>query len=239
MKRALLCLALGLCLIGRTQADLTIVQKVDGISGTGNEVIVRIKGDKARVDATPQVSTIVDGKTGEIVTLMKDKKTVVRISAEKMKAAAEMIRKFSNKNGSEGPAKPKASGRKETINGYEAEEYTVDTPFFKAAYWLAPSFPDGAAILRQLRAVKSEIWNSASGNAPDYRDFPALPIKTVMDMGKTKVTTTLVSVSQAPLNDADFAIPADFQEMKAPDFGRLLQPDQDKPEASTEGSPHP
>lgn len=239
MKRTRLCLVLGLCLIGRAHADLTIVQKVDGVSGTGNEVTVRIKGDKARVDATPQVSTIVDGKTGEIVTLMKDQKTVVRISAEKMKAAAEMIRKFSNKNGSEGPAKPKATGRKETINGYEAEEYTVDTPFFKAAYWLAPDFPDGAAILKQLRAVKSEIWNSANGKVPDYRDFPALPIKTIMDMGKTKVTTTLVSVSQAPLSEADFAIPPDFQELKTPDIGRLLQPDKDEPEASSQASPHP
>ena len=240
MKLARLCLVFGFCFIRSVWADLTIVQKVEGVggpSGPGSEVTVRIKGDKARIDATPEMSTIVDGKTGEVLTLMKNQKKVVRISAAKMKAAAEMINQFSDKKPAAPTAKPKATGRKETINGYEAEEYTVDTSLFKASYWLAPRFPEGAAVMQQLRAVKSEIWNSSNKNVPDYRDFPALPIKTVVDMGTMKVTTTLVSVKQDPLNEADFDVPKDFQEIKTPDLSSLLPPAR----AGTSGkaSPHP
>ena len=229
MKTVRLCLVLGFCLLGRAYADLTMVQKVEGMNRPSGEVTVRIKGDKARIDATPKISTIVDGKTGEVLTLMKDQKMMIRISAEKMKAAAEMIKKFKKENTPAEPAKPKATGRKEVVNGYQAEEYTVETPYYKAAYWIAPKYPDGAAILKQLRAVKSELWNSANGNAPDYRDFPGLPIKSVIDMGENKVTTMLVSVKQDPLSDADFAIPSDFKEVKTPDLGSV--PDSDKDEA--------
>ncbi len=102
------------------------------------------------------MSTIVDGKSGEIVTPDERSKIRCPISrAEKMKAAADMIKKFSDKTGSTEPAKPKPTGRKETIRGYEAEEYVVDRGALKASYWLAPKFPDGAAILRQLQAVES------------------------------------------------------------------------------------
>ena len=235
MKTAMLCLALSLCLMGRTKADLTILQKVDGTGPLGGDVTLRIKGDKARFDATPQMSTIVDGKTGEVITLLKEQKTAVRISADKMRAAADMIQKFSDKKSSPAAAKPQPTGRRETINGYETEEYSVATPMFKATYWLAPKFPDGAAILKELQAVKSEIWNSAHSNVPDYRDFPALPIKTVIEMADTKLTTVLISVKKDSLSEADFSIPKDYREVKAPEIGSMLQP----AKAETSGQPAP
>jgi len=236
MRQALFCLVLAL-LAGPVQADLTLVQKVEGGGGPGGDVTVRIKGDKARIDVSPQITTIVDGKTGEVLTLMKDQKAVVRISADKMKAAADMINKFADKKALTTPPKPKPTGRKEVVNGYEAEEYTVETPLFKAAYWLAPSYPNGAAILKQLQAVKSDFWNSAKTNVPDYREFPALPIKTIMDLGTSKMTTALVSAKDDPLADSDFAVPGDFHEVNVPDLGGSLQ--QDKVKAGTTSSPRP
>ncbi len=238
MKLAPFSILLSFCLVCHAEADLTIVQRADGAGRGGGEVTIRIKGDLARVDVTPQISTIVDGRTGEVLTLMKDQKAVVRISAKKMKAAAEMISKFSDQKKTEaGPARLQPTGRKETINGYEAEEYTIDTPMFKAAYWLAPKYPDGAAILRQLQAVKSDIWNSANGNVPNYRDFPALPVKTVIELGKATLTTTLVSVSQSPLNDADFAIPKDFREVDSPALSNAPPTDKTAPSSSPPSHP--
>ena len=210
------------------RADLTIVQKVEGVGPT-SEMTIKIKGDKARIDATPELTTIVDGKTGEVINLMKDQKAVVRMSAEKMKAAADMISKYTGKN--EKSAKPKltATGKKEAINGYEAEEYVCDTPFGKATYWIAPKYPDGAAILKQMQSLKSEIWNPTNSNMPDYRDFPGLPIKTVMNMGGTVVTSTVTSVKQESLSDADFLVPKDFQEVKAPELSNLLEKSEQPP----------
>jgi len=218
--------------IASARADLTVVQTVDAPGASANQITIYTKGDKMRMDTAPQVSTIVDGKTGEIVTLMKDQKCAVRISAEKMKAAADMIKKFTDKDGSTELAKPKPTGRKETIRGYEAEEYVVDRGALKASYWLAPKYPDGAAILRQLQAVKSEMWNSVNPNETNLHDFPALPIRTVVDMRGTKMTTELVSVKQDLLPDATFAIPADYREVKGPE---MLLPGQSAPA----GAPSP
>ena len=209
-------------------ADLTIVQKVEGV-GPASEMTIKIKGDKARIDATPQLTTIVDGKTGEVINLMKDQKAVVRMSAEKMKAAADMISKYAGKNEKSGKPKLTAAGKKETINGYEAEEYVCNTSFGKATYWIAPKYPDGIAILKQLQSLKSEIWNPTNSTMPDYRDFPGLPIKTIMDMGGSVVTSTVTSVKQDPLSDADFVVPKDFQEVKAPEMSTLLEKNEREP----------
>src|ERR1700745_3102438 len=106
------------------RGDLTIVKKVEG-AGPVADMTIKIKGDKARIDASPHISSIIDSKTGDIVNLMNDQKAAVRVSAEKMKAVSEMINRFADKNDKTPAEKPKltATGRKETVNGYEAEEY--------------------------------------------------------------------------------------------------------------------
>lgn len=206
------------------RADVTIVQKVEGL-GNPTEMTIKIKGDKVRIDLSPQVTTIFDGKTGEMTNLMNDEKTVVRISADKMKAAAEMIKKFSPQKEGATPPKLVSTGQKETINGYETEQYVYEGPEFKATYWIALSYPNGAAILKELQTVKSEAWNAANTRLPDYRDFPGLPLRTRMVMKKDEAkdsvnefTSTIISVKQDPLGDSEFSVPKDFKELAMPNF---------------------
>jgi hypothetical protein len=218
MKSVALALVFTLCLIASTRADLTLVQKVEGAGQGANEMTIKIKGDKARIDASPKLTTIIDGKTGDIANLMNDRKTVMRISADKMRAAAEMIGKFNAHatNASKGKLTP--TGKKDKVAGYDAEEYVYETPNFKATYWIAPNYPDGTAIVKELQALSSDLWQSNNFRLPDYRDFPGLPVKTVVAAGDSNVTTTLVSVSKAPLDDAQFAVPKDFKEIKVPEM---------------------
>src|ERR1043166_4939488 len=75
MKLACLLIAVGICLLLPARADLTIVQKVEG-AGQGGEMTIKIKGDKARIDTSPKLTTIIDGKTGEITNLMNDQKKI-------------------------------------------------------------------------------------------------------------------------------------------------------------------
>jgi hypothetical protein len=217
MKTAAFGFIFSLCLILSLRADLTIIQKVEG-AGQSGEMTVKIKGDKARIDGAPNVTTIIDGKTGEMTNLMNDRKTVVRISAEKMKAAAEMIGKFNTKNEPAAKAKLTPTGKKETIGSYETEQYICETPNFKATYWLAPTYPDGAAILKQLQSLNPDMWKANTMGMPDYRDFPALPIKSTMSMGDNEVTTTLVAIKQEPVSEAEFSVPKDFREIQLPDM---------------------
>jgi uncharacterized protein DUF4412 len=197
--------------------DLTMVQNVEGM-GPITQMTMKIKGDKARIDASPQMTMIFNAKTGEMINLMRDQKLVVRTSADKLKAAVAMMGK--SKGEKESTEKPKivATGKKETLGGYQTEQYTCDSPHFKATYWIAPNYPDGAAILKQLQAIKMDALSGPNNHMPDYRDFPGVPVKTVVSVSGTQVTTTLNSIKQGVLSDAEFTVPADYKEMNMPDI---------------------
>jgi hypothetical protein len=211
-----LVLIAALCLPAR--ADFTIVQKVEGKETEGkrksNEITLKIKGDKIRLEAAPQITMIVDGKTGDTITLMNAQKRVVRISGDKAKAIAEMVTKY----GGTTAEKPKliATGKKMTINGYEAEEYVADTKMFKAHYWIAPSFPNSAEIMKQLQTVIPAAWNDLAKGMINYRDLPGFPIRTQVTVGDDDIISTVVAVKTDTLSDADFLPPKDFQEVKIP-----------------------
>ena len=98
------------------RADLTLVQKVD-MAGTPGEMTIKFKGDKVRIDPAPQMSMITDAKTGDTVTLIHAERKVVRISGDKMKAAAEMVKKFAGATPAEQKSRLTSLGRKETVNG--------------------------------------------------------------------------------------------------------------------------
>ncbi|MGH8100217.1 MAG: DUF4412 domain-containing protein [Chthoniobacterales bacterium] len=221
MKLALFPFALSMAfwLAQPAGADVTLIQEVEGLGvGTG-EMTIKIKGEKVRIDPSPKVTTIFDGGTGELTTLMRDEKSVIRMSADKLKAAAAMLKQFNSEN----EAKPKlvATGQKETINGMETEQYSYDGPDFKATYWIAPNYPNGTEILRQLQAVKSEAWNAANVRLPDYHDFPGLPIRTRVTTkheGAHEFISTITTVKLDPISDSEFAVPLDFKEIKMPDF---------------------
>ena len=93
------------------RADITLVQKVD-MAGTPGEMTIKFKGDKVRVDPAPQMSMILDAKTGDTVTLIHAEKKAMRISGDKMKAAAEMVKKFTTATPAEQKAKLTPLGRK-------------------------------------------------------------------------------------------------------------------------------
>src|SRR6266581_4329191 len=161
MKIAGYSMVLTISFLLSARADLTIVQKVER-AGSATNMTIKVKGDKVRIEASPKVTTILDAKTGEVTNLMNDQKTVVRISAEKAKAVTNMINKFDVKKDGAGKVKLTPTGQKETVNGYETEQYTYDGPDFKATYWIASNYPDGAAILAQLQSIKSEFWKTTN-----------------------------------------------------------------------------
>jgi len=195
------------------QADLTIVQRVEGTAQNG-EVTVKIKGDKERIEAPSQPTRIIDGKTGQMTDLMNDRKSYVQISAAQIKAAAESMNLNADKNS--GGSKLTPTGKKETINGYETEEYSYATPQFKASFWVAPKYPGAADILKQMQAPIAGAWKPSNMGMPDYTDFKGLPMKTVITVGANEVVTTIVSVKQDSVSPSEFEIPKEHQPLKQP-----------------------
>ncbi len=205
------------------RADLTIVEKVEGAAPT-SAITIKIKGDKAKIEGTSRTTTIIDAKNGEITHLINDRKLFIRMSNEKVRAAMEMVNRFDEK----ADEKPKLtpSGKKATINGYEAEEYNFDSGKTKAAFWLAPKYPDAPAILKQLHVLNAGPWKMQNAQVPDYNDLPGVPLKFVSTMGGLDLITTVTSIKEDPLSDSEFDVPADFQEMKSPKFQKPWLPAQ-------------
>jgi len=218
----------GLCLIVTAfslvtaRGDLALVQKVEG-GGSVSQIMIKLKGDKARVEVTPQLTTLIDRNSGDIITLMNAQKKFVRISADKSKAIAEMANKYS---GDPAAAAEKSSlrptGRKETIHGYEAEEYVRESPSLKESYWIALQYPDSAAIVKQLQSVIPVAWNEVAKGMLDYRDFPGLPLRTIIKTDGREIISTITSIKQDALSEAEFSVPKDFQELKVPNLQRIL-----------------
>lgn len=217
MKAFALSLVILPALVLTARADFTIIQKVEG-KGQSHDIVLKIKGDKIRLEASPQITMIVDGRTGDTITLMNVQKKIVRISGDKAKAVAEMAAKYSGTT-----EKPKLveTEKTVTINGYEAREYVADGKNFKARYWIAPSFPNSAAIMKQLQTVIPAAWNDLAKGMIDYRDLPGFPIKTEVKVGDDEITSTVVAVKPDPLSDADFLPPKDFQEVKIPNVQEM------------------
>ena len=200
------------------RADLALVQKVDMAGATG-EMTIKFKGNKVRVDPAPELSIITDSKTGDTVTLMHGEKKAMRISGDKMIAAAEMVKKFT---AAATPAGQKAKltplGRKETVNGMATEAFAADTAVGKAVYYIAMSYPDGPAIMQEMKTAQPSALLNSGTNIPDFRDLPGVPVKIEMDTAKGHVVMTLISAKRDPIPASVFDIPANYTDMKMPDI---------------------
>ena len=207
-------------------ADVTIVQSVESSSGT-YKVTLKIKADRARIEVDPKSSMIVDSKSGEVITLIHDQKAVLRLSGEKAKMFGKMTKAFEQDTDlSLKVVTPKSTGKKEKINGYEADEYTAETPQYRATYWVAKTYPDWQTIMREMKLLQNKAFAAVRWERPEYYDFPGLPIRTKIKVqDQEEVTTTITSASsQAPIPDAEFAVPAGYSEIKLPEFQPNVPP---------------
>ena len=194
------------------KADLTLTQQIQregGLADTNGAITLKLKGDMIRVDVSPQISTILNGKTGEITTLMHAQKMSMSISSATLKSMTSQIKGMvSSTSGTNsiGGSAPTPTGNRQNINGFDCEEYTSTTGELKVTYWIAKDFPDKellqeasaqfAGIVPQLSALKEA--NPGASKLPGY------PIRTVIEsptLGKT--TITLAGLNNDPLPDND------------------------------------
>ena len=161
---------------------------------------MKVKGDKARVEIGSQLTTIIDSKTGNVINLMTEKKVAMTIPGDKAKAMAEMAKSFV-KEETPGQPMPKPTGKKETINGYETQEYVSDSPKFHASYWVATTYPDYASILQQMTVLQKGAFASITKGMPDYHALPGMPLRThVRTSDEHEIVSKIESVSLAPLS---------------------------------------
>jgi hypothetical protein len=197
-------------------ADLTIIQKIDQEGESAGETVVtlKVKEGKIRMDTGPKVSAIVDTKSGDILTLMHERKMVMTIP-DALEKARQQASQLQASGGESQPAVPKATGRKETIKGFLCEEYETTVNGSKVSIWLTKDLPEAEKLMKQL-AVLSPETNFYKG-MEDHPDVSGFPMRTVLvgPDGKT-VSITVVGLSEDPLPEAEFSVPSGYKVMQMP-----------------------
>jgi hypothetical protein len=199
--------------LGSAHADLTITQKVEHPENPAPTMVtMKIKDGKIRSDASPEISAIIDPVTGDTLTLMHKQKMAMKVPGSAIKAMQAQVTKEA---GDATIPEPKPTGRKETISGFECEEFTTTYQGQKIEVWMAKDVPESDEIVKQLSAL-SESAGAGASFFPKSQ-MKGLPVRSSVEVpGQGKMTMTIVSINRDPLPASDFKIPAGYQEMAMP-----------------------
>ncbi len=192
---------------------IVIIQKVES-AGQAGEITLQLDNGKARADLSPTVSLIIDGETGEQISLMHQNRRFMRMTAaegEKLSHAVQTDRATEYQPGGENRPKLIRTGQTATVAGQKTEIYKFETGTLKATYWIAKDFPDATTILKNLEILqKSTAFGVMKDEMPSPADFPGLPIKTEILIGARKVTNTLISIVKREIDAESFEIPENY-----------------------------
>lgn len=224
MKRILV-LVSSAFIAAAARADLVIKQKIESAM-INSPIITQIKDNKVRMDisSSPQgaTSTILDLNTGDSITLMHDRKTVIkRPGAEARQMAKSMKRTQDNDSAKAKPPQFLDTGKTEKVNGYDTKIYTWTGPEGEIqTVWVAKNFPDYARIKPQMDKLNhSPVAKLSEGALPDVGALPGMVVKTQTEMNGQKVITTLLSAKEETVDASVFDTPKDYQEMTQPGIG--------------------
>jgi hypothetical protein len=216
MKRVTVALfAMTLAIAAR--GDLTITQQIqkEGPPQEANVTMtMKIKGGKMRLDLNPQVSSIVDLKTGDMISLLHQQKLVMTIPGGLIKSLQGAHAQEAAKSVGANPIPPKPTGRKETISGYACEEFETIANDMTVHLWLTKDLPNSEKLMSELSTLAGA--DPFRGLTKDQQ-LPGFPIRTVVDakrLGKT--TLTVVTVSESPIADSEFMVPDGYRTMQTP-----------------------
>ena len=211
------------------RADYVIKEQFEH-SGEVQQITLKIKDTKVRLDTGEQASALIDSETGVTTLLIHPNKAFLKISPEQVKEQTKALKEMLGQN-IDNPAdiELKPTGKQEKINGFDTEEYTTNFNGVQMSIFIAKQYPNYQKIVEALYQVQNgpamEAFRSMS-IPPDK--YPGLPIRTTQTIMGQKIVMTLDSAQEMDLPDADFAIPADYKELNPPVI--------EKPDHSTEKS---
>jgi len=194
------------------RADLTITQQFQQ-GGKTVDMVVKIKDGKIRIDPNPQVSVIMDAKTGESQNLIHPQKRVVTLSAEAVKKMQEAQM---GAQPAAGPVEaPKPTGKNETINGYSCEEYETTANGAKLQIWLTKDLPAAQRAMGDLAVLAVE--GDPMKDLLKGGELPGFPMKATLTSPDGQVSTvTVKSLNEDPLPAKDFEIPSGYKAATLP-----------------------
>ena len=201
---------------GCARADLTILQEISSPDSPKSAMVTttKWKGDKIRVDAGDKVSMILDGKKGDMVSLMHEQKLAVPVSAAVQKLAAQLAGKTGTSTADS--LQLQATGRKETMIGMPCEEVAGTISSQKITIWITKEVPEYKELSEQLLALAPQLrqYQGPVAGSPEMQGLPVLTEITAPDGKKT--TIRVQAISREPIADTDFKIPDGYRKMEMP-----------------------
>lgn len=214
-----LCVAASLAV---ARADLVLRQHIESpmLNGT---VTTQIKGNKIRVDmpASPRgpMSTIMDLKSGDSVTLFHQQKIAMKVSGAEIKQIASNMKEEQAGAATNAPAPAfHDTGRTEKVGNYNGEIYTWTSPDgARQKVWVAKNFPDYSKIKVQMDELdNSPVARLTKGAMPDISTLPGMVVKSQVEMNGQTITSTLISAKEEPVDASIFETPKGYQDMSQP-----------------------
>jgi len=222
MIRAALSLCLGLYATLTAGGGIVVVQKVQS-DNESKEMTVKIQGDRIRFDITPAISVIRDVQSGELVTLMHERKGYLRVSSEAAAALRQRVASQVPPSATPSAAprgKLQPTGRKEKISGFDTEEYIYISGGRRMDLWIARDFPQWSVVMEQMSKLQNTGLDPLVQNlSPDPKELPGMPIRTETEMSGRKVILTVISGKELTLDEKEFQPPTDYKALPQPGFG--------------------
>jgi Domain of unknown function (DUF4412) len=213
MRMTMILAASMVCALG-ARADYIIKQTIEN-AGKTRQIELKIKETKLRINSADQNSVFFDSTTGDETMLFHQRKAFLKIGGEQLKSRTEAMKRALKLN-DENPAniELKPTGKKETIQGYETEEYETTVAGVPTTLFIAKSYPNYQKFLEAMSvAQKASAVQSNLAISPDK--YPGMPLRTEMELKGQKLTTTLDSAEETTLSEDEFVIPADYKEITA------------------------
>lgn len=193
------------------RADFVFKQQIESSAQNGI-VSFEVKGDKTRKDMPTElmgeVSVIQDLNTGDTIMMIHQRKIAKMESGTEIKQRAEQ----SGQSNSVAP-KPVDTGKTEKIGDYDAEIYTwTNNHGMGGTLWITTNYPDIAKFEIQLKKLDESPANQMTkGDLPETSTLPGIVIKSQIMAHGDKITKTLISAKEEPVDASDFQIPDDYR----------------------------
>ena len=214
MNRTIAAVASLVCLALTARGGFLIKERFEQ-SDQVEEITLKIKETKVRLDTGDETSALIDSETGVTTLLIHPNKSFLKISPDEIKQQTKALKQMLGQK-LENPAdvQLKPTGKKEKINGFDTEEYTTNFNGVEMSLFIANQYPNYQKIVGALYQVQNgpamEAFRSIS-IPPDK--YPGLPIRTTQTIVGQRTVMTVVSAQETDVPEGDFAIPADYKEL--------------------------
>jgi hypothetical protein len=221
MNRTIVAATILACFALTARADYIIKERFEH-SGQLQQITLKIKESKIRLDDGDSASAVIDSETGLTTLLIHPDKAFLKISPDQIKEQTKALQgMLGQKLDSPADVQLKSTGKQEKINGFDTEEYTTTFNGIQMSIFIAKQYPDFQKIVRALYQVQNgpamDAFRSMS-IPPDK--YPGLPIRTTQTIMGQKIVMTLDSAQEMDLPDTDFTIPGDYKELNPPPTGK-------------------